>query len=274
MTASVILGYRIFRFHGAGEPLNFPVVLLRGLGRSSGFWLEFSKKLSAYADVVCIDLLGTGLSRSEWGRGSIRSFAADVNATLQSLGYSQVFLVGISLGGMVALELSRDSLLVEKLAVLASSSRGVGETRIKPRALLRLLWSLRKGTPDNAEFAGDLVSAQTLQSRPDLPEVWNNLWRQEGFRTLPVIRQLFAAAVFDARPALAKLKKPALFMVSKNDALVPWKNTLRLWERASDCQLVVLEKYGHDFPTEAPDEVIHHLIEFFTAGPQTRNEAL
>lgn len=262
MSAPVLLGYRIFRFRGARESLKFPIVLLRGLGRSSGFWLDFSQKLSEYADVVCVDLLGTGLSRSDWGRGTIGEFAEDVHHTLKTLGFEKVYLVGISLGGMVALEVGARADLVQKLAVLASSSRGLGEQRIKPKALLKLLWSLRKGVPENAELAPYLVSEKTLKTRPDLPEVWDSLWKSEGFKSLPVVRQLIAAALFDARPALSRLGIPVLFMVSKADGLVPWRNTLRLWEKTRDCRLVVLEDFGHDFPTEAPELVIEHIVGF------------
>jgi pimeloyl-ACP methyl ester carboxylesterase len=212
--------------------------------------------------VVCIDLLGTGLSQSSWGRGTIQGFAKDVQATLEKLGYAKVYLVGISLGGMVALEVAASSDTVERLAVLATSSRGMGEQRIRPQALMRLMWSLRQGVPDNRELAPYLVSQQTLVHRPELPDVWNRLWKSEGFSTWPVLRQLLAAALFDARPALAKIKAPILFMVSKDDALVPWRNTLRLWERTRACQLKVLDDYGHDFPTEAPDLVVKELLEF------------
>lgn len=264
MTEPVKLGYRIFRFQGAGTAPNFPVVLLRGLGRSSGFWLEFSEKLATHYDVICIDLLGTGLSGSNWGRGSISAFADDIEHTLKHLNVSQAYLVGISLGGMVAMEVAARSQRVSRLAVLASSSQGGSGSRIRPKALLRLLWSLRRGTPSNAELAPYLVSKMTLEKRPDLPQVWDELWRREGFKTIPVLRQLLAAAVFDARPALERIAIPVLFMVSRGDELVPWKNTLQLWERAKNCKLTVLENYGHDFPTEAPDEVVQHLVEFFS----------
>jgi 3-oxoadipate enol-lactonase len=266
MTEPVKLGYRIFRFRGAGVAPKFPVVLLRGLGRSSGFWLEFTEKLSEHHEVICLDLLGTGLSRSNLGRGRIAAFADDVIFTLNQLGHSKVNLVGISLGGMVALEVAARSDLVSRLAVLASSSQGGQGGRIKPAALIKLLWSLRKGTPSNAELAPYLVSQATLEKRPELPEVWDNLWRQEGFRTLPVLRQLLAAAFFDGRPALKRISAPTLFMVSRDDALVPWQNTVQLSEKSQDCRLVVLEGLGHDFPTEAPDEVISHLCEFLNEG--------
>jgi len=260
----VKLGYRIFRFCGDGTPPKTPIVLLRGLGRSSGFWLEFAPMLSKHADVVCVDLLGTGLSPSPWGRGRIQQLAKDVSHTLDDLGYSALFLVGISLGGMVALEVARLSQAVRKVAVLASSSRG-GGPRIRPRALAQLLWSLRKGTPSNAELASFLVSSKTLHHRPDLPAIWDRLWESEGFATLPVIRQLLAAALYDARPVLADLNKPTLFMVSKDDALVPWQRTVDMWEamRSQKRKLVTLEEFGHDFPTEAPQVVIEHLVDFF-----------
>lgn len=267
MSEPVKLGYRIFRFRGPGVAPKCPVVLLRGLGRSSGFWLEFSEKLSESFEVICIDLLGTGLSRSSWGRGRIGAFADDVAHTLELLGLKSVYLIGISLGGMVAMEVAARTQCVSKLVVLASSSRGGAEKRISTTALLKLLWSLRKGTPSNAELAPFLVSSTTLSQRPQLPEIWDQLWMKEGFATLPVIRQLLAAALFDAHPALVKISAPILFMVSKDDALVPWRNTVQLWEKAKDCQLVVLEGYGHDFPTEAPDEVIAHLCGFFADEP-------
>lgn len=262
MSEPIKLGYRIFRFRGEGPAPNFPVVLLRGLGRSSGFWLEFSEKLSLHREVICIDLLGTGLSRSTFGRARIADFAADVAHTLQLLGQTRFDLVGISLGGMVAIEVAAISGRVHRLAVFASSSLGHGQTRIYPKALVSLLWSLRKKTPSNAELAPYLVSGSTLTQHPELPKKWDALWRQEGFSHLPVLRQLLAAALFRGKASLAKLDMPILFMASKGDSLVPWQNTVKLWESAKFGKLVLLENYGHDFPTEAPDEVIAHLCTF------------
>lgn len=267
MSEPIKLGYRIFRFRGEGLAPNFPVVLLRGLGRSSGFWLEFTEMLAQHREVICIDLLGTGLSRSTLGRARISDFACDVLHTLQLLEHSKVDLVGISLGGMVAIEVAARSALVNRLAVFASSSSGQGQTRIYPKALLKLLWSLRKKTPSNSELAPYLVSRSTLKRRPELPKAWDELWRQEGFSHVPVLRQLFAAALFRGKTSIAKLDIPILFMVSKGDALVPWQNTVKLWECAKHGQLVLLENYGHDFPTEAPDEVISHLRAFLEDAP-------
>lgn len=266
MSEPIQLGYRIFRFRGEGVAPNFPVVLLRGLGRSSGFWLEFTDKLAHSREVVCLDLLGTGLSRSGLGRGRIRDFAADVIHTLKLFGFNKVDLVGISLGGMVAIEVASRSDVVNRLAVFGSSSAGNGQSRIYPNALLKLLWSLRKSTPSNAELAPFLVSPETLKSRPQLASEWDVLWRQEGFNKLPVVRQLLAAAVFRGKAAIAGLEIPILFMASKGDRLVPWQNTVKLWEQAKHGQLVLLENYGHDFPTEAPDEVIGHLMQFLGQG--------
>ncbi|MEY2988386.1 MAG: hypothetical protein RJB13_1907 [Pseudomonadota bacterium] len=264
MSEPIKLGYRIFRFRGEGPAPNFPVVLLRGLGRSSGFWLEFTEKLAQHREVICIDLLGTGLSRSTFGRARITDFARDVTYTLQLLGLARVDLVGISLGGMVAVEVAASSERVNRLAVFASSSLGHGQARIYPKALMRLLWSLRKKTPSNAELAPYLVSSATLKQRPELPKAWDDLWRQEGFSHIPVLRQLFAAALFQGKASIAKLDIPILFMASKGDSLVPWQNTVKLWESAKFGQLVLLENYGHDFPTEAPDEVIQHLETFLS----------
>jgi pimeloyl-ACP methyl ester carboxylesterase len=264
MLAPQVLGYRTFPFQGEGNPLQFPVVLVRGLGRSSGFWLEFIDALTPWAKVVTVDLYGTGLSPSKTGRGSIEALAADVVATLEHEGLQRCHLVGISLGGMVCVEAaSRPSLGLASLSVLASSARFTKERRIAPRAVAELLYALRKPIPSNGEFARWLVSQETLKNRPELPAIWDDIWRREGFQKLAVIRQLLAAALFDGRAALDALSLPVCFVVSRDDGLVDWRNSLKLWERVEGSRLHVLSGPGHDFPTERPDETASLLVSFF-----------
>ena len=268
------LGYRIFSSHGVGIPLRHPVILLRGLGRSSGFWLDFTEHLSQSAKVITLDLYGTGQSPSKWGHGTIPAFARDVVRTIREMNLLPCHLVGISLGGMVALESARQigeaqinpadlENNVATLSILASSARCTREERIGKKAAARLIYALRKKVPRNGEFADLLVSSATLKSRPELPELWDQIWKEEGFAKIAVVRQLLAAAVFDGSKQLASIARPTFFMVSKNDGLVNWRNTPRLWERVMQGTLCVIEGAGHDFPTEKPKETAAALLDFF-----------
>lgn len=263
MLAPQVLGYRTFPFRGEGSPLQFPVVLVRGLGRSSGFWLEFIDALTPWANVVAVDLYGTGLSPSKTGRGSIEALAADLVATLEREGLQPCHLVGISLGGMVCVEAAaKPASRLASLSVLASSARFTKERRISPCAALQLLYALRKPIPQNREFARWLVSAETLRKRPDLPAIWDDIWRKEGFQKIAVLRQLIAAALFDGRAAFDALALPVCFVVSRDDGLVDWRNSLKLWERVEGARLHVMSGAGHDFPTEDPEQTSEILVSF------------
>lgn len=274
MLAPQVLGYSTFPCRGEASPFQNPVVLVRGLGRSSGFWLDFIDVLTPRAKVFTIDLLGTGKSPSRLGRGSVAEHAGDLLATLERAGMLPCHLVGISLGGMVCLaaaaQLARRALPgspasadLASLTVIAASARFTGERRIDPRALVPLVASLRHRIPRNREFARFLVAPETLAARPDLPELWDAVWQEEGFAKVAVIRQLLAAAAFHGREELDAVRKPCLFLASRDDALVDWRNTLRMWERKPGARLRVFEGAGHDVPTDRPRETADVLFGFF-----------
>lgn len=282
MSVPKLLGYSSCLHSGKKPRLKNDIVLLRGLGRSASFWLDFPKYLSDWANVTMIDVLGTGKSPSLFGRGSVSSFAQDVAFTLQ---YKKLFpshLVGISLGGMIAAEvvsqLQRSCHFpndiqekITSLSVMASSARFTGEPRISKTALLKMIFALRRGTPDHHEFAEFLVSKKHLKNSPKTAEVWNELWKKDGVSTLATLRQLFSAAFFNGQDTLKNVSTPTLFLTSRDDELVSWTNTPRLWENVTNAQMCLLSGLGHDLPTEAPETIADILLTFFqkveTSGP-------
>ena len=261
MSKPMSLGYSIHSQTGQGARLQHPVILVRGLGRSSGFWLRFLEEMRVFGEVVCIDLFGTGKSLDIWGRGSVETNAKDLIETLRIGNFGPCHLVGISFGGMVALEAAAHGGLAT-LTVLSSSARATGLRRLDPKAGLKLFAALRNWPPHNREFAPYLVSPETLKAQPQLPEVWDQLWKKEGFQPLAVVRQLLAAGLFSGKRTLQNINLPAHFMVSKDDLLVPWLNTVEMWRLSRASQMTVLEKWGHDFPTEAPKEVAEKIADF------------
>jgi 3-oxoadipate enol-lactonase len=261
------------QIEGQQHKLRYPIVLVRGLGRSSAFWLDFPAELAKFACVYTLDLPGTGKSRSRLGRGSIPALGQDVAAALKEEGLLPCHLIGISLGGMVTAEATRilersqkkrnlEASKVASLTMIGSSAGFTGEERIKGEALLKLLWSLRKGRPKHKEIAEYLVSPAFLKEHPGLVETWDNIYAREGFRTIAVVRQLLAAAFFHGEETLKEVQCPAFFLVSKNDGLVSWRNTPRLWEQVAGSQMVVVEGTGHDIPTERGPEVARILRPF------------
>jgi pimeloyl-ACP methyl ester carboxylesterase len=162
MFKPLVLGYRTYPPRGESGLLQFPVVLVRGLGRSSGFWLEFIDALTPWAKVVAVDLRGTGLSPSKTGLGSIEALAADLVLTLRKEKLLPCHLVGISLGGMVCAQaaamlaadegasgsgsnISQNN--VVSLSMLASSARFTGERRLVTPSLRTGWFPIKRSRP-------------------------------------------------------------------------------------------------------------------------------
>jgi pimeloyl-ACP methyl ester carboxylesterase len=84
----------------AGDPL----LILHGLSYFSYDWIPVASALAEERDVVAIDLRGFGESdRSAVRDYGMRSFAADVVAVLDHLGWPRAVLAGHSMGGRIAL---------------------------------------------------------------------------------------------------------------------------------------------------------------------------
>lgn len=89
---------------GQGRPL----VLLQGLQFPAGFfWQRNVDALAAENRVIMLDLRGQGLSGKPNGDHGVARNAADLAEFLDARGIDDVFLFGVALGGIVALEYLR-----------------------------------------------------------------------------------------------------------------------------------------------------------------------
>lgn len=88
----------------AGES---PVLLLiHGLGSSGDDWAFQRDDFSRQHRLILPDLRGSGRSSKPDGRYSIRAFADDLWALLDTLGVATTAILGFSMGGAVAIEMA------------------------------------------------------------------------------------------------------------------------------------------------------------------------
>lgn len=92
----------MLRFERLGRVGGDPIVFLHGIGISSWMWHDIAAHLPE-TDALLIDLPGHGRSRDSAWR-SLPDSAAQVVAVMDHLGLDRAQLVGLSLGGYVALE--------------------------------------------------------------------------------------------------------------------------------------------------------------------------
>lgn len=105
--------------HGEGRPL----VLVAGLASDSQSWLPIIGELAKNYKVVVFDNRGVGRTKPMDAETSIAQMADDCIDLIKHLGFSDVILLGHSMGGMIALDCAvRYPEYISKLVLAATSS--------------------------------------------------------------------------------------------------------------------------------------------------------
>jgi len=84
------------------SPAKSITLFIHGLGSSSCFYLTIIPSLSSISQCIALDTPGSGLSSLPEGDQSIQSIADTAVALLDALKIETVFVVGHSMGGIVA----------------------------------------------------------------------------------------------------------------------------------------------------------------------------
>ena len=233
--------------HGAGTWL-----LLRGLTREAGHWGDYPLQLQAAlpaARNLAIDLPGTGTLHRQASPTTIPAMVAACRAELAARGVlGPVQVVAMSLGAMVAVAWAATHLNELAGCVLINSSlRGINPVRqrLQPASWLPLMSVPLKRTARQREAV--ILRLTSRRAPPGVLDEWARLARQRPVSTLNALRQLLAAARFQApaaRPAV-----PMLVLCGGRDVLVSPECSLTL-ARRWDLPVNLHPDAGHDLPLD------------------------
>lgn len=236
---------------GAGSP----VLLIMGSVYSSAMWYPTLPALEARHHVVRFDNRGTG--RSTWTpTTSIAQMAGDALAVLDAAGLENAHVYGISLGGVIAMELAL--LAPERVRSLVLGCTCV-LTPDKPRAPLELNDALRTASRE------ELVAA-TLYGDICPPEA-----KAEHQRTLledvavpeALVAQQDALRAYNRDLAdVATLTMPALVLHGTDDPIVPVDWGRELAATLPDSRLSLYEGCGHLYAVEMGDQPNDEVLSF------------
>lgn len=217
-------------------------LMLHGAG---GTHFDFPTELRRLPQgyVVAPDLPGHGHSVLP-GRNTIDDYEADALALMDALGMSNVFLVGHSMGGAIALSLA-----------LNYPTRFKGLILIATGARLRVHHDILDNALENPSMVAALVTNWEWSDKAD-----ENL-RDAGYQRLldtdpNVLRGDFAACnAFDVTDRLAELQLPALIIGGADDKMTPMKYSEYLSEHIPNSQLACIKNCGHKVALEQPGAV-------------------
>ncbi|HKR69694.1 MAG TPA: alpha/beta hydrolase [Streptosporangiaceae bacterium] len=256
--------------HGSGQP----IVLIHGYPLSGRAW---DKQVPVLIDdgrrVITYDRRGFGKSSQPTTGYEYDTFAADLNALLETLDLRDVILVGHSMGtGEVTRYLgSYDTQRVAKGVLISPIPPFLLQTDDNPDGLPGSLFdgfmqSARQDAPawmksflDNFynydKFRGTLVSEQAYQAS------WNIAVSASATATVACIPTWET----DFREDLGRINVPMLVIQGDDDRILPYPKTgRRLPGMINDMQMVVIEGGPHAISWTHDDQVNSALLKFLS----------
>jgi pimeloyl-ACP methyl ester carboxylesterase len=233
------------------------LICLTGINSTHGMWnQDFISRLVPHFRVIVYDYRGIGASRGRHPY-TIKAYAEDAHHLIKHLKLAKSHVLGISMGGMIALELALsypDS--VDHLILGATTAAG-WTVRPHPSILKGLLLYVR---PQLA--AQVLVSRKFIKADPsNLDNLVDDL-KHSSAKWQVFAEQLAAIAAFDRRRHIAKIKAPTLVIAGTADQMIHHDNSRFLTQRISRSRLCLLPGVGHLFPRERPDVTANAITKF------------
>jgi 3-oxoadipate enol-lactonase len=252
-----------YEISGTGNVL---VVLICGMGRSSQHWIGLDGLATdERLKVLKWDPRGTGNSSAAvpWSL-TIEDLAEDLFQIMDDAQIESAHIVGLSLGGMVALAAAR--LCAERtrsIQLMNSSVGGFRIPRITHQALMAMT-AVHKAQDDFndgllSRLAGDRLSEE---QRNEILTRWRGISEDRRRLSLTVAKQLLAASRFQVARDLGQLNLPVHVLVGTADQWVPPTNSFLLHQAIPASRLSVFAGGGHELMLDRGSEVCDVLSSF------------
>lgn len=249
-----------YEMDGTGPPL----LLLHGLGSSLRDWELQRPAWAAHYRLLLVDVRGHGRSAKPPGPYSVPLFTADVAALLRSLAWPPAHVVGISMGGMIGLQLALDEpALVRSLVVINATAALVARSwsdwlKVGQRLLIvRLLGMRRMGV-----FLAKRLFPHLQQEA--LRQVFVERWAQNDRRAY--YNALRGLVGWSVRARLAQVGCPTLFLAAEFD-YSPLAEKEADAARIPQGQLQCIPGSRHASTADRPEVVNTAVLDFLAAQP-------
>lgn len=198
-----------YELAGAGQPL----VLIGGLGLDLSECGQLIDGLATHYRVLAFDNRGAGRTDKPDEPYTVTQMAADTAGLMQALGIERAHIVGMSLGGRIALDLALEHPERVRSLILASTSARVERG-----------WTI------------GLLGLVSLVFRGRYPQP------RYAFR-----RQRAASIGYDRTGDLAALRVPTLVVHGRRDHIVPYRLAEDMTAGIPGAQLQLVD-HGHIYP--------------------------
>lgn len=203
-------------------------------------------------------------------RTRIEDMADDAAAFVRALGLDQIDVLGFSLGGFQALDLTwRHPTLVRKLMLLGTGPRG-GNPDMEPQVLV----SAPRPVPVYEDFEY-LFFGRSAQARQAAREFWER--RHQRVDQDPPSSPEVAKAQIEANmlylPRLSEddpfaylrsIRQPTFILNGVNDVMIPTVNSFYMARNIPNAQLFIYPDAGHGAQFQYPQRFLRHALQFLS----------
>jgi pimeloyl-ACP methyl ester carboxylesterase len=259
-----------FAYRRFGEPRGgVPIVLNQHFKGTMDYWdPAVTDGLAKTREVILFNNAGIANSSGEVP-SSIPQMGANAIAFIRALGLSQVDILGFSIGGMVAQEITLQAPdLVRKLILVGTGPRGADMSASKSAEIFagtydppEHLWLAVHFSPSEAGRAAGLAFLERKLRRQDRdPEVSDDA----ASRQREAIGNYIAGGE-SSQGHLKDMHLPTLIVQGSNDVIIPTLNSYVLQQKLPNAQLILYPDANHGSFYQYPDLFVKHATIFLDA---------
>jgi len=250
-----------YEVEGRGQPL----LLIMGLGAPAAAWdPEFVREMTKTHKVVTYDNRGTGLSDKPDVPYSIALFASDAVGLLDALDISRAHVLGVSMGGMIAQELTIHYPQRVASLILGCTTPGGKHAVAAPPESLKALEGRAGQTPEEAaregwklSFSAEFIREHRAELEAHLPRVLAHVTPRFAYE-----RHYQATMTLRVYKRLQEITAPTLVATGRDDVLIPAANSEILAREIPGAELAIFDNAGHGFVTSAREPFLQVLQGF------------
>ena len=254
-----------------------PILLIEGIGYSSWMWFRQKEDLAPKRQMVIFDNRGVGKTSSPPGAYSMKDFVEDIEAVVNAAGIEKMYVLGVSMGGMIAQEYYFSHR--EKVCGLILSNTNFGKGSVLPsQEVLKILSSSASGQFNYEGLVNRMKPAASKKFSEGRREEFDELVNRRlaiGDDAKGYMGQLMAVASFDSHERLSDIQVPTLIITSEEDIVVPPENAAELHRRVPNSRLLFFGGAGHLLCVERYADYDRQLLAFVDeveAGRFSRTE--
>jgi len=266
-TTTVDVGGARFAYRQLGTDTGVPVIFLHHLAAVLDNWdPRVVDGIAARHRVITFDNRGVGASQGSTP-DSVAAMARDAVAFIRALGFDQVDLVGLSMGGFVAQVIAQEEPQLVRKMVLAATGPAGGEgidnvTSVTIRDTIK--GALTFKDPKQYLFFTTTANGQSAARKfvKRLKERTDN--RDNPISLISFRAQLKVIHAWGRQEPsdLTGIQQPVLVVNGDADRMVPSSNSVDLARRLPNAQLILYRDAGHGGIFQYHQEFVQEVLKF------------